>query len=100
MNDELRYHEHWISWGEYGTRFVVFKDGRHFIGQGLDVDYVSAGDTYGDAIDNFSKGFTASVIANLEKLGTAKWFMHKRPPSQVFYNAIVESAKTPMKETS
>jgi hypothetical protein len=68
---------------ELAIRVWLFRDGKHFIAQGIDVDYVACGQTRDDAERHFAEGFAATVEAHLEEFGNLDRFIKPAPP-QVF----------------
>lgn len=76
-----------------GIRVWIFKDGQHFVAQGLDIDYASCGATLREVQDHFSAGLMATVTDHLEEYGDLHNLV--RPaPSDVwiqFFQSIRES---------
>jgi len=65
---------------ELAIRVWLFEDGRHFIAQGLDVDYVACGESREQAEQHFAEGFLATVEAHFEEFGTLDHFIKPAPP--------------------
>ncbi len=50
----------------------------HWLAQGLEIDYVSDGDTYDKAVGNFERGFRKTEQRHLDKFGDLKKLENRR----------------------
>jgi len=77
------------------VRVLLLRDGRHVVAQGLDVDYCAAGDSLAEAKENFTRGFIATIEANLREFGSIDSLIAPAPAEffRLFYKA--EAAAEP-----
>jgi hypothetical protein len=75
---------------EVHIRVWLFREGDHFVAQGIDIDYVACGRTREQAERHFEEGFVATIEAHQEKFGHLTNFV-KQPPQEIvteFFKAI------------
>lgn len=84
----------------------VFRDGEHWVAQGLDIDYAAAGETLDEVRMHFSKGLCATIEEHLKKFKTIDalirpaprdvWlaFTHKKSELQASIQSL-PAARTP-----
>jgi len=68
---------------EVAIRVWVYEQGGAWVAQGLDVNYVAAGESAEDAAERFAKGFMETVAAYLQEFNSIEEFV-KPAPREVF----------------
>lgn len=66
------------------VRVLLYRDGRHFIAQSLEVDYCSAGLTLEEAKESFARGFTETIKVHLAVYGSAEKMLKRQAPPEFF----------------
>lgn len=78
---------------DLGIRVWIFKDGDHFVAQGLDIDYASCGASLDEVQDHFARGLMATVNDHLDEFGDLRNLV--RPaPSEIwihFFQSVREA---------
>jgi hypothetical protein len=80
-------------------RVLLFRDGAHWIAQGLDLDYAASGETISDVKRRFSDGLCLTINEHLEKHENLDFLIRPAPPEvwRHFYR-IEESLETSLQE--
>lgn len=51
----------------HALKVLLLQEGRHWIAQGLDLDYAAAGESIADAKQRFSEGLLQTICAHIKK---------------------------------
>lgn len=78
------------------VRVLLYRDGRHFIAQSLEIDYCAAGLTLEQAKSNFSCGFIETINMHLQVFGSVDR-LHKQAPS-VFFKEFYDALSSQMSD--
>jgi hypothetical protein len=68
-------------------KVLLFREGDHWIAQGLDIDYSAAGDSIADVKRRFAYGLCLTIEQNLARTGSLDGLVRPAPPHiwQMYY---------------
>jgi hypothetical protein len=76
-----------------GLQVVLAKQGKDWIAQGIELDYVAAGTSQGDVKKRFEDGLTETIQAHLDKFGHLKNLVASTP-AEVWMDLLKSNPKS------